>query len=132
MFFFLLFLSKVSYLLSEVKITINFYIFFVFKGFFCFVLHPNIFFRCFSLFCLPWPPASQFFNLLLSFSYFDPVIILIKKNCAFAILRYGLGPKQPILVILSIYISRLGNKICPNELILHAHTKKKFTIIFCF
>ena len=50
---------------------------------------------------------------------------VFKKNCGLGVLRYGLGPKQPRLVILCTYISGLGTKICSNELIFHAHIEEK-------
>ena len=48
-----------------------------------------------------------------------------KKNCVLAVLRYGLGWKQPRLVILANLISCLGPKICLNELIFHAQIEEK-------
>ena len=47
------------------------------------------------------------------------------KNFALGVLRYGLGWKQPRLVILATYISRLGTKLCPNELIFHSQIEEK-------
>ena len=46
-------------------------------------------------------PASQIFKPRLSFNYLNPAIILIFKNCALGILRYGLGQKQQRLVIVA-------------------------------
>ena len=37
------------------------------------------------------------------------------------ILRYGLGPKLPRLATVGPKISRLCTKLCPYELIFHAH-----------
>ena len=106
---------KVLFLLSQVIITLNIYIFYVFKGHFCCVTTLYIF-GCFLLFRSPRPPRISNFHLasLLQLiqpsNYFD----IKKKNCALGVLRYGLGWKQPRLVILATYISCLGTKICPN------------------
>ena len=88
------------YLLLQVKITLNIYIFMLVKDFFV-VLQPFIFLGVFHYFGHHRCPASQIFNPRLSFDYFNPAIILIKKNCALGVLRYGLGQKQPRLVILA-------------------------------
>ena len=71
------------------------------KDFFV-VLQPYIFKGVFHYFGHHGRPTSQIFNLGLSFEYFKPAIIVkSKKNCALGILRYGLGQKQPRLVILA-------------------------------
>ena len=44
---------------------------------------------------------------------------------------YGLGAKPPGLVILGTNISRLGTKVCPNEIIFYAHREgEKYNHIF--
>ena len=93
--------SKVLYLLSQVKIPLNIYIFMFLKNIFV-VLQPYIFLGVFHYFGNHGSPASQIFNPRLSFNYFNPAIILInKKNCALGVLSYGLGRKQPRLVTLA-------------------------------
>ena len=89
------------------------------------VLQPYIFLGVFHYFVHNGHPASKMFNPRLSFDYFNPATILIKKNLALDVLRYGLGRNQPRLVILATYISRLSTKICPNELIFHAQIEGK-------
>ena len=49
-----------------------------------------------------------------------------QKTYALGVLRYGLGSKQPRFVIFGIQISRFGIKMCPNELIFHAHIEENF------
>ena len=65
----------------------------------------------FYYFCHHGRPASKIFNPLFSFDYYNPPIILIRKNCALGILRFGLGPKKPRLVILGTLVSCLGTNI---------------------
>ena len=65
------------------------------------VLQPFILLCVFHYFGHHRRLACQIFNLRLSFNYFNQAIILIKKNCALGVLRYGLGRKQPRLVILA-------------------------------
>ena len=43
------------------------------------------------------------------------------------VLRYGLGPKQPRLAILGTKMLCFGTKLCPYELIFHAHIEKNHT-----
>ena len=71
--------SKVSYLLSQVKITLTCFIFMFFKEW-TFVLHFNMFLCVFHYFGNHGRPASQIFNPLLLFDYFNPAIILIKNS----------------------------------------------------
>ena len=88
------------YLLSQVEITLNIYIFMFLKDLFV-VLQSYIFLGVFHYFGHYGCPTSQILKSNLSFDYFNPAIILIKKNCASSILRYVLGQKQPRLEILS-------------------------------
>ena len=98
----------------------------VFKWHFV-VLQPYIILGVFHYFGHHCRPASQIFNPRLSLNYFNPAIILIKKNCALGVLRYSLRWKQPRLDILATSISRFGTKISPNELIFHAQIEEKYS-----
>ena len=134
MYYVLLFFfkSKVLNLLSQVKITLNIKIFMFLKDILV-VLKPYIILGVFHYFGHHGRPASQIFNPRLSLNYFSPAIIFIdKKNCALGVSRYGLGWKQPRLLILGTLISRLGPKICPNEFIFHAEIEKKKIQAPCF
>ena len=70
------FKSKVVYLLSQVKLTLNIYIFRFLKDMFV-VLQPYIFLGVFHNFCHRGRPASQTCHTRLFYDYFSPVIILI-------------------------------------------------------
>ena len=48
------------------------------------------------------------------------------------VLRYGLGQKQPRLVILATQISHLSTKIRPNNPIFHAQIEEKILKHPCF
>ena len=76
-FLFFFFKSKVLYLLSQVKITLNIYIFMLLKDIFV-VLQLFIFLGVFHYFAHHRPRVLNF-NPRLSFDYFNPAIILIKK-----------------------------------------------------
>ena len=93
-------MSKVLYLLSQVKVTLNIYIFILLKDIFV-VLQPFMFLGVFHYFSHHRRPKPQIFNPRLCFNYFNTAIILINKNCALGVLRYGLGQKQSRLVILA-------------------------------
>ena len=69
--------SKVFYLLSQVKVILNIYIFYVFKGqFFCFISF-FLFLGVIHCFGHHGRPASQIFNLCISFNYFHFVVTYI-------------------------------------------------------
>ena len=84
---------------TQVKINLNTYIFMLLKDIFV-ILQPYIFLGVFCYFGHHGRPASQICNPRLSFESFNSAIILIQKNWALGVLRYGLGQKQPRLVIL--------------------------------
>ena len=85
--------SKVLYLLSQVKITLNMNIFLFFKDIFVF-LQPCIFWGVFYYFGHHGCPASQIFHPRLSFNYFNQAIILIKKKFRFGRFEVWFGPQQ--------------------------------------
>ena len=47
-------------------------------------------------------------------------------------LRYGLGTKKPMLAIFCTWTPRLGTKLCPYELIFHAHIEENSADHFSF
>ena len=51
--------------------------------------------------------------------------------CAFCVLGYGMGPKQPRLVTLGPQISSFGTKICQYEFIVHTHIDENDIDSFC-
>ena len=84
------FKSKVLLLLSQVKITLNIYIFMLLNDILV-VLKPFILLGVFHYFGHHCRPASQIFNLRLSFDYFNPAIILIKKKLRFGRFKIWFG-----------------------------------------
>ena len=46
-------------------------------------------------------------------------------------LMYGLGAMKPILAIFCTWTPCLGTKLCPNELIFHAHIEENSTDHLC-
>ena len=48
------------------------------------------------------------------------------------VLKYGLGRKQPRLMILGTQISGYGTQICPNYLIFHTHREENNIDQICF
>ena len=89
MSFFLLFQVKVSFIPSVTgqnpSKCLQFY---VFNGYFCFVLH-TIFFGNFHYFGPYGRSASEIFDPLLSFDHINPAIIWTNKKCALCVFRYG-------------------------------------------
>ena len=80
------------YLLSQVKITLNIYIFMFLKEIFV-VLQPYIFLGVLHYFDHQGRPASQIFNPRPSLNYFNPAIILIKKKLHFGLFKVWFGMK---------------------------------------
>ena len=52
---------------------------------------------------------------------------LSNKKSGSTPLRYGLGAKKPILAIFCTLTPCLGTKLCPYELIFHAHIEENST-----
>ena len=73
----------------------------VFKGIFFVCFTPWYIFWCFSLFWSPGPLRISNFKSAFLCQLFQPSNPFDKKkSCAFDVLRYGLEPKQPRLVVL--------------------------------
>ena len=103
--------SKVLYLLSQVKIPLNIYIFMFLKNIFV-VLQPYIFLGVFHYFGNHGSPASQIFNPRLSFNYFNPAIILInKKKLRFGRFKLWFGTKAAKIGDFGHLIFHRGKKI---------------------
>ena len=92
MFYFSFFNSKVLYLLSQVKTTLNIYTFMFLMDIFV-VLQPCIVLGV-HYFGHHGRPASQIFNRLLSFDYFNPAIIFIHKKLRFGRFKVCFGTKS--------------------------------------